>query len=172
MRYGVNARTITGMELTEWLAGITDDTAQNIAARAGLPKRTVQHQLSTGRMSLENLVKIAAAYGHHPLRTLIEWEIVDRAWEKVPDVKAALRLASEDDLSDEVVRRLMELKEAKRTSSLDTPIDELAAKRSTATTPNVSPSTHDGTVTDWDDSQPFAADSSPDEGGSPDDYIP
>lgn len=94
------------MELTEWLAGITNDDAQEIAERAGIPKRTVQHQIKTGRMSIENIVKIAAAYGHHPVSTLIDWEVIGPEWQDLPDIRAALRLASEDDLGEEVLRRM------------------------------------------------------------------
>ena len=66
------------MNLTQWIEQVTGGaTAQEIAKAADLPVRTVQHQLSTGRMSLENKILIGVAYRHHPLRTLIEWEVVN-----------------------------------------------------------------------------------------------
>ena len=95
------------MELNEWLNQMTGgDDAQAIAEHAGISKRTVQHQIKTGRMSLENLVKIADAYGHHPLTILIERGYVDAEWADKPDIEAALRLATEDQLADEVLRRM------------------------------------------------------------------
>lgn len=133
------------MELNEWIAGITDDTAQDIAAKAGLPKRTVQHQMNTGRMSIENIIKIAAAYSHHPLRTLIEWEIIDPAWASVPDIEAALRLATEDQLADEVLRRM---KLAPDATLGDKTVDELAARRSTEANPDVPTTWQDHAVAD------------------------
>lgn len=126
------------MDLHQWLAGITDDNAQDIAARANLPKRTVQHQMNTGRMSIENVIKIAAAYGHHPLRTLIEWGIVDPAWESVPDIEAALRMATEDQLGEEVLYR-MKLNPGATVG--DKTVDHLAARR--RNTPMSTPDTDD-----------------------------
>ena len=114
------------MELNQWIAELTDDTAQDIAKKAGLPKRTVQHQLNTGRMSLENIIKISVAYHRHPMRALIEWGIVDEAWASVPDIEAALRLASEDQLGDEVIRRMKLNPDSVGNKS----VDELAARRS------------------------------------------
>lgn len=126
LRHSVTMVYIWVMELNQWIAELTDDTAQDIAKKAGLPKRTVQHQLNTGRMSLENIVKIAVAYSRHPLRTLIEWEIIDPAWASVPDIEAALKLASEDQLGDEVIRRMKLNPDSVGYSTAD----ELAARRS------------------------------------------
>lgn len=115
------------MDLNTWIAEITGGTTpQEIATAADLPVRTVQHQLSTGRMSLENRILIGVAYGHHPLRTLIEWEVVNPEWERIPDIDAALRLATEDQLADEVLRRM---KLGVNTEALTTPVDDLAKKR-------------------------------------------
>lgn len=115
------------MDLNTWIAEITGGaSSQEIARSAGLPVRTVQHQLSTGRMSLENRILIGVAYGHHPLRTLIEWEVVNPEWERIPNIDAALRLATEEQLADEVLRRM---KLGVNTETLTTPVDDLANKR-------------------------------------------
>ena len=112
------------VNLHEWLTEITDGaSAGEIADHAHLPRRTVQHQISTGRMSLENLVAIAVAYSHHPLRTLIEWDVVNPEWERIPDIEAALRLATEDQLADEVLRRM---KLGVESDALTTPVDKIA----------------------------------------------
>lgn len=136
------------MELSQWLASVTDcATAQEIAAAADLPKRTVQHQISTGRMSLENKVLIGVAYGHHPLRTLIEWDIINPEWERIPDIDAALRLATEDQLADEVLRRM---KIGVSSDAFTTPVDDLASRRSNVDVRHV-------------DTELYVADMSPDE---------
>lgn len=116
------------MKLTKWLETITHGaTAQEMALRAELPKRTVQSQIASGNMSVENIVRIAAAYSYHPLRALIDWSVVDESWAMRPDVKLALRLASEDDLADEILGRLSQLPNG---GALTQPIDELARRRS------------------------------------------
>lgn len=148
------------MNLTQWIEQITGNaTAQEIAKAADLPLRTVQHQLSTGRMSLENKILIGVAYRHHPMRTLIEWEIVNPEWERIPDIEAALRLAEEGQLADEVLRRML----LGKNDAFDITIDELAARRSNNNTGDVRGDSYDGTVRDWDNTIPHAADSSPDE---------
>lgn len=148
---------LIGMNLTQWIEQVTGGaTPQEIAKAANLPVRTVQHQLSTGRMSLENKILIGVAYRHHPMRTLVEWEVVNPEWASVPDIEAALRLAGEEQLADEVLRRMLNGK----TDAFDATVDDLAARRS---------NTSGGDV----DSLPYAANRrkvEPEEGD--DDYGP
>ena len=116
------------MELNDWLQKVTSGaSAQEMASKAEIPLRTLQHQLSTGRMSLENKIRIATAFSHHPLRTLVEWGVVDHAWESVPDIEAALRLATEEELADQVLERMK--RGLSNDSPLDTPVDELMERR-------------------------------------------
>ncbi len=98
--------TIPTMEIATWIASLTDDSARDIAKKAGLPARTVQHQITTGKMSVENLIAISIAYNQHPLHTLIDFGIVDISWANVPDVASALKIATDDELTDEILRRL------------------------------------------------------------------
>ena len=115
------------MELNEWLSRITSgDSTNEIAAKSGVPSRTLHHQISNSRMSLENKIAISVAYGHHPLRTLIEWDFVDAAWEQVPDIDAAIRIATEEQLADEVLRRM---RIGIDSDEFVTPIDQLAERR-------------------------------------------
>ena len=151
---------LIGMNLTQWIEQVTGGaTPREIAKAAHLPVRTVQHQLSTGRMSLENRILIGVAYRHHPMRTLVEWEVVNPEWASVPDIEAALRLAGEEQLADEVLRRMLNGK----TNAFDATVDDLAAKRSNNDTSDVRGDSYDGTVREFDWTQPHAADSSPDE---------
>jgi hypothetical protein len=94
------------MEIASWIASLTDDSARDIANKAGLPARTVQHQITNGKMSVENLLAISIAYNRHPLRTLIDFGIIDIAWANVPDISAALKMATDDQLTEEILRRL------------------------------------------------------------------
>ena len=151
---------LIGMNLTQWIEQVTGGaTPQEIAKAANLPVRTVQHQLSTGRMSLENKILIGVAYRHHPMRTLVEWEVVNPEWASVPDIEAALRLAGEEQLADEVLRRMLNGK----SDVFDTTVDELAVKRSNKNAGHVDHDSYDGTVKEWDPSVPHAADGSTDE---------
>ncbi|MHC2848806.1 hypothetical protein ACUXOC_000228 [Corynebacterium mucifaciens] len=122
---------LKAMNLTQWIEQVTGGaTPQEIAKAAKLPVRTVQHQLSTGRMSLENKILIGVAYRHHPMRTLVEWEVVNPEWASVPDIEAALRLAGEEQLADEVLWRMLRGKN----DAFDVTVDELAAKRDRSNT--------------------------------------
>lgn len=127
---------LKAMNLTQWIEQVTGGaTPQEIAKAAKLPVRTVQHQLSTGRMSLENKILIGVAYRHHPMRTLVEWEVVNPEWASVPDIEAALRLAGEEQLADEVLRRMLNGKN----DAFDVTVDELAARRSNTPPSDVEP---------------------------------
>lgn len=127
---------LKAMNLTQWIEQVTGGaTPQEIAKAAKLPVRTVQHQLSTGRMSLENKILIGVAYRHHPMRTLVEWEVVNPEWASVPDIEAALRLAGEEQLADEVLRRML----SGRNDAFDVTVDELAARRSNTPPSDVEP---------------------------------
>ena len=137
------------MDARTWLETITDDQPGTIAKKAGIPRRTLYHQLERGTFPIDNIIKITDAYGTSPIDALMEIGVIDRAWANVPDVVAALRLATDDQLTDEILRRL---KLGSR--NFDTPVDELDARRSNTTTP---------AIRAVDNDLPYVADSSPDE---------
>lgn len=129
LRASINSTTVPLMDITDWLTRVTDSqTPAEISDKTGISKRTIQHQISTGRMSIENLVRIGAAYGHHPIETLIEWGVIDAVWRTVPNLRAALKLAPEQWLSEEVLERMLRGVE---TAAFTTPVDELATRRAT-----------------------------------------
>lgn len=131
-----SADMLIAMNLTQWIEQVTGGaTPQEIAKTAGLPVRTIQHQLANGRMSLENKILIGVAYHHHPMRTLIEWEVVNPEWASVPDIEAALRLAGEEQLADEVLRRML----MGKSDVFDATVDDLAARRSNTPSVDVDP---------------------------------
>ena len=114
------------MDTTEWLDKLTTATTRDIAKRAGISERTLQHQVKAGKLSMENVALIAAAYSVHPLRALIDTGFIDPAWARVPDVEAALKIATDEQLTNEILRRL----EGTHAPVYDTPIDELPHTKS------------------------------------------
>lgn len=121
------------METSRWVEALPATTTREIAIRAGISERTLQHQMTTGRVTMENIAKIAVAYSIHPLRALIDTDYIDEAWSQVPDVTAALRIASNDQLADEILRRLNSAESAgmSEPAAFTTPVDELARRRAT-----------------------------------------
>ena len=158
LRTTATACTIRLMEPNEWIAKITTDTTGEIAKKADIPKRTLQHQLSTGKMSVENLVKIGAAYAYHPIETLIEWGIIDEAWRNVPNIRAAIKLAPSEWIADEALERMLKGDGAE---IFDKSADDLAEQRKLSVVSDAD-DMNDGTVRPFDYSE-YAADSSEDE---------
>ena len=113
------------MNLDEVLAKITSDSGRTIARKAGINERTFLHQVSNGKMPLENLIKVASAYGASPIRALIDLGEIDEAWTRVPDIDAALRLADDEQLTDELLRRI----KASPNPMWDEPVGDLEARR-------------------------------------------
>lgn len=110
------------MNTSDWLSQLTEEPLPDVAQRAGIAKRTLQHQVANDSISVENIVKIAAAYGVHPTRALIDWGIIGEEWATAPDVAGALRLATEEQLAVEVLRRM---KVGLNSDVLTAPIDKL-----------------------------------------------
>ena len=137
------------MDARKWLDTITDDQPGTIAKKAGIPRRTLYHQLERGEFPIDSIIKITDAYGANPVEALMEIGVIDRVWANVPDIIAALRLASDEQLTDEILRRLK-----RGSKSFETPVDELMERRSNKPTPAIRAVS--------DDDLPYVADSSPD----------
>lgn len=151
------------MDTNEWLRSFTDDHTKTIAARAGISDRTLRHQMQTSGINVENVIRIANAYDQHPLRVLINMGIVDESWANAADIEGALRRADDEQLTDEILRRM----KVAPNPDWDEPVGDLAAKRAALSQSNEqghpSPDDEDdGTVREWTDHD-HAADSSPDE---------
>lgn len=146
------------MEHTKWLAQVTDSASEReVAKRIGIPHTTINSQLQRGRFSAENVIKIAEAFDHHPITALIDTGYVGAKWAMQADVHEALREADDEDLAEEILRRM---KRGTASRTLTTDVDQLEqarSKRAESALPE------DGIVREWDDSVPYAADSSPDE---------
>lgn len=115
------------MKHDQWLHQITDDSVRSAAKKIDVAPRTLATQLEKGRISPENVIAIAVAYGHHPVGALVDTGYLDAKWAEQVDPARALRTVTEDDLADEVLRR-MKLG-VERDGPLDTPVDELAQRR-------------------------------------------
>ncbi|WP_293817635.1 hypothetical protein [uncultured Corynebacterium sp.] len=151
---------------SEWFERVKEDSVRGTAKTIGIPQRTLAAQLDKEKLSPENVIAIAIAYGHHPVGALVETGYLDKKWATQVDPIHALRTVTEDQLADEVLRRM---KLGQATGALDEPIDQLAAKREAKKSNTTTPSAGQRP---YDDGMPSdaVADSSPEVGGTPDDY--
>lgn len=94
-------------DFSAWVTMVTNgSTARDIADRTDIPLRTIQHQLSTGRVTIEAAVRIATAFDYSPIRALIQLGVIDSSWASVPDISAALEQATTDQLVTTIHQRL------------------------------------------------------------------
>lgn len=125
------------MEHTEWLAEISHRASEReVGRQSGVPFRTINSQMKRGRISAEVVIRIAEGYGKSPVRALVDTGYLDEQWAETVDQITALRQVSEEDLADEVLRR-MKLPGAHEV--FDTPVDELDARRSAKSNGQVPP---------------------------------
>lgn len=152
------------MKHTDWINTTTgNESVRATALKAGLAQRTLANQIEKDRISAENVIAIAIAYGAHPVRALVDTGYLDEKYARTVDPMTALRSVTEDQLADEVLRRM---KRGLKTDEFTTDINDLAARRSGAPMSGASASLHDdddGIVREFDWEEPHAADSSPDE---------
>lgn len=110
-----------GMEHTEWFAKITSgDSTNEVARRSGIPTRTLAHQLNGGELKPENIIKIAEAYNESPVYALVDLGFISARWVTEPGIITALSRATDEQLTDELLRRLRLID--------DMPVDELAER--------------------------------------------
>ncbi|MER0106701.1 hypothetical protein ABRP95_09780 [Corynebacterium sp. KPL2895] len=144
---------------TEWFKRVTrNDSNRRAADLANISPVTLGRQLKANELSADLIIKIAQAYNESPVVALVDLGFVSARWLQEVGTTTALTRASDEELTDELLRRLRLLD--------DQPIDDLAARRAGAPVSDVSGSLHDdddGIVRDFDWDEPHAADSSPDE---------
>lgn len=137
-----------------WFKRVTrHDSNRQVSESAGISAATLGRQLKAGELSADLIIKIAEAYDESPVIALVDLGFMSSRWITEPGVRTALSHASDEELTDELLRRLRLLE--------DIPVDELSARRrSNKATPDVVPEFYDA-----------VADSSPDEEeGEPGDY--
>lgn len=122
------------MEHSEWLHATTNgDSAREIGRRTGISFRTITSQITRNNISAENVIEIAAEYGRHPVRALVDCGYLGASYATTTDPATALRMVSEEDLADEVLRRM---KLDGEHEAFTTPVSDLNARRPT---PDVHP---------------------------------
>lgn len=141
------------MNFPEWITSITADSQSDVAARVGLPLRTLQYQIRNGP-KIETVIAVADAYGHNPFVALIDLGYINDRWlnQLSESTEAALMAASDEQLTDEILRRL---KLGSR--SFDTPVDDLAAHHSNGNVTSIRPVVDDDDPTAGIDPQRYAA---------------
>lgn len=136
-----------------WFKRVTrHDSNRQVAENAGISAATLGRQLKAGELSADLIIKIAEAYDESPVIALVDLGFMSARWITEPGVRTALSRASDEELTDELLRRLRLLDDA--------PVDDLAARRACAT-----PDVEDGFY-----AQAVADDSEDEEEGYPDDY--
>lgn len=116
------------MNHSDWVNEVSNGDAINaIATKAGIIHRTFARQVERGHISAENVLAIAVAYEIHPVGALVDTGYLDEEWARQVDPMHALRSVTEDQLAQEVLRR-MKLG-VERGGALDIPIDELEERR-------------------------------------------
>lgn len=115
------------MNNSKWLEKVTNNASVNAAAnRAGIVQRTLSRQVERGEISAENVIAIAIAYGAHPVRALVDTGYLDEKYARTVDPMTALRSVTEDQLADEVLRRM---KRGLKTDEFTNDINEVEARR-------------------------------------------
>lgn len=155
------------MKHNDWMNSTTgNESVRATALKAGLAQRTLANQIEKEHISAENVIAIAIAYGAHPVRALVDTGYLDEKYARTVDPMTALRSVTEDQLADEVLRRM---KRGLKTDEFTTDINEVETRRRSKQQKSVSgasASLHDdddGIVREFDWEEPHAADSSPDE---------
>jgi len=131
---------------TEWFKRVTrNDSNRRAADLANISPVTLGRQLKANELSADLIIKIAQAYNESPVVALVDLGFVSARWIQEVGTTTALTRASDEELTDELLRRLRLLH--------DQPVDDLASRRAGAP------------VSDADDSMPLSAvaDDSPDE---------
>ena len=110
------------MEHTQWFKHITrNDSLREVARRAGVNNRTLANQVSAGELKPEIVIKVAQGYDESPIIALIDLGFVSAKWMTTLGTRTALSRASDEELTDELLRRLHLLN--------DEPADVTANKR-------------------------------------------
>lgn len=129
--------TFSGMEHSTWLAATTGDSVRNVAITIGLPPRTLATQIEKGRISPENVIKIAEHYDIHPVGALVDTGYLDKKWASEVDPVTAATQLTDEQLAEEILRRLREVRGDH--AVFHTPVADLDAHRSNNTNEDVEP---------------------------------
>ena len=106
----------------EWFKRVTrNDSNRQASERAGISNVTLGRQLKAGELSADLIIKIAQAYEESPIVALIDLGFVSARWMSEHGITTALTRASDEELTDELLRRLNLLSNEE--------VDDLAERR-------------------------------------------
>lgn len=141
---------------------------RDAAKKAGFNQSAFTRWKGGAKADPEFVVKFARAFGLNVLEALVAAEVItqeEAGQSSSPvdhDLREALRIVEVHGRELSAIAHEM-YRELERVKSVSDRYDDLAEKRSNSAGGNVGSDEYDGTVLDWDDTIPHAADSSPDE---------
>lgn len=124
---------------SEWFKRVTrNDSNRRAADLADISPVTLGRQLKANELSADLIIKIAQAYNESPVIALVDLGFISAKWMQEVGTTTALTRASDEELTDELLRRLRLIE--------DEPIDHLAERRKKARMSNPSDSMPEGAV--------------------------
>ena len=107
---------------SQWYKRVTrGDSNRQVAHTANISDATLGRQLRANDLSADLIIKIAEAYDESPVIALVDLGFMSARWITEPGVLTALSRATDEQLPDELLRRLRLIE--------DVPVDELAKRR-------------------------------------------
>lgn len=124
---------------TDWYKRVTrGDSNRHVSSQAKISDATLGRQLKANELSADLIIKIAQAYDESPVVALVDLGFISARWMQEVGTTTALTRASDEELTDELLRRLRLIE--------DEPIDHLAERRKKARMSNPSDSMPEGAV--------------------------
>lgn len=124
---------------TDWYKRVTrGDSNRHVSSQAKISDATLGRQLKANELSADLIIKIAQAYNESPVIALVDLGFISAKWMQEVGTTTALTRASDEELTDELLRRLRLIE--------DEPIDHLAQRRKKARMSNPSDSMPLGAV--------------------------
>ena len=118
---------------TDWYKRVTrGDSNRHVSSQAKISDATLGRQLKANELSADLIIKIAQAYNESPVVALVDLGFISARWMQEVGTTTALTRASDEELTDELLRRLRLIE--------DEPIDHLAERRKKARMSNPSDS--------------------------------
>lgn len=107
---------------TDWYKRVTrGDSNRHVSSRANISDATLGRQLRANELSADLIIKIAQAYDESPVVALVDLGFISARWMQEVGTTTALTRASDEELTDELLRRLRLIE--------DEPVDQLAERR-------------------------------------------
>ncbi|MFD4294177.1 hypothetical protein ACFWQG_13250 [Rhodococcus sp. NPDC058532] len=115
------------MDHTEWMQTMWgDESVRSAARRSGIAPRSLANYVDRGELPAEAVIAIALAYGKHPVGALVSTGYLAEEFAREIDPITALREVSDEQIADEVLRRM---KLGGEHAAFETPIDEMTDSR-------------------------------------------